>query len=237
MSTVKRGAFVVVFVSAMLAASARPARAQQTLNFSWGYFMVQTQGRVDSDILLVEHHDLAFKIRDFSGVSLGGEWLVPLGHLFEAGAGVSFSSRTVSAVHVRAFNPDGTAVPRSLGLRQLPVTFTGRVLPLGQAYRVQPYVGGGVAVIPWEFRESGDFASPGGTIFRGERYTASGLAIGPVVLFGLRVSGDTLALGLEGRYQKARGSFGPAFARVVGPDLDLDGWTIASTIGLRFGPL
>ena len=74
------------------------------------------------------------------------------------------------------------------------------------------------------------------SIFRDEEYTATGSAIGPVVLAGLRaVTGDTLAFGLEGRYQRARATFGPVFARQVDPDLDLGGWTLLGTVGLRFG--
>ena len=74
------------------------------------------------------------------------------------------------------------------------------------------------------------------TIFCDEEYTASGSAIGPVILAGMRaVTGDTLAFGLEGRYQRARGAFGPVFARQVDPELDLWGWTLLGTVGLRSG--
>lgn len=197
--------------------------------------MMRDGGRVATDILLIEHHDLVFDISDFNGATLGAEWLVPIGNWFEAGAGVALSRRTVPTVHVRAVNSDGSRVPRDLALRRLPVAFTARVLPLGQAYRVQPYLGGGVAVINWRFRESGDFATPTGSIVRDEHYAASGNATGPTVLFGLRVSGDTIAFGFEGRYHRARGSFGPAFARVRDPDIDLGGWNLQFTTGIRFG--
>lgn len=227
---------IVFLTCAVLAASAHTAFAQQTLNLSWGYSMMRT-GRVATDILLIEHHDLAFEFREFNVPAIGVEWLVPIGNRYEAGLGASFSRDTVPTVHVGVANSDGSPIPRELRLRQMPIALTVRVLPLGQSYSVQPYIGGGVAMIRWSFSESGDFATASRrTIFRGEEYTATGSAIGPVVLAGMRaVTGDTLAFGLEGRYQRARGHFGPVFARQVDTDLDLGGWTLLGTVGLRFG--
>lgn len=232
---IKRLGCVLVLACAALAASAHPAFAQQTLNVSFGTFMMRNQGRALTDILHIEHNDLVFDIGDFNGPIFGGEWLVPFRDRFEFGGGVSYARRTVPTVHVRAVNSDGSKVARDLSLRQMPFAFTVRVLPLGQSYKVQPYAGGGLAMISWRFVESGDFVTPNRAIFRGEEYTATNIAIGPVMLFGLRVSGERYAFGLEGRYQHARGSFGPAFARVQDPDIDLHGWTMQFTAGLRLG--
>ena len=142
----------------MFTASADPVFAQQTLNLSWGYSMMRT-GRVATDILLIEHHDLAFEFREFNVPAIGVEWLVPIGNRYEAGLGASFSRDTVPTVHVGVVNSDGRAIPRELRLQQMPVALTIRVLPLGQSYSVQPYIGGGVALIRWTFTESGDFAT------------------------------------------------------------------------------
>ena len=233
---VKKPGCVLVLACAALAASVHPAFAQQTVNLSWGYSMMRT-GRVATDILLVEHHDLAFDFRDFNVPAIGVEWLVPIGNLLEGGLGASFSRDTVPTVHVGVANSDGSPIPRELRLRQMPLALTLRFLPLGQSYSVQPYVGGGLAVIRWRFSESGDFAtSSRRTIFRGEEYTATGKAVGPIVLAGMRaLTGDTLAFGVEARYQRARGSFGPVFARVVEPDIDFGGVTLLVTAGMRFG--
>lgn len=232
----KRLGCVLILACSILAASAGPAQAQQTLNLSFGYSMMRT-GRVATDILLIEHHDLDFEFRDFNAPAIGIEWLVPIGNHVEAGVGASFSRDTVPTVHVGLFNRDGSAIPRELRLRQMPLALTARFLPLGQSYIVQPYVGGGVAIVHWRFTESGDFAtSSRPTIFRDEEYSAGGNALGPVVVAGLRsITGDTLALGVEARYHRARGSFGPAFARVVEPDIDFGGLTLLATAGLRFG--
>ncbi len=193
--------------------------------------MMDSKGRVETDLLLIEHHDLVFEVDDFNGSMVGGEFLMAIGERYEAGLGVTYMRRTVPTVHVRSLG--GADISRTLGLRQVPIALTARVLPLGQSYRVQPYAGGGLAVIAWRFSESGDFALTNGRLFRDEDYQATGSAVGPVLLFGLRVAGERLTFGVEGRYQKARGSFGPSFARVQDPDIDLDGWTIGVTAGLR----
>jgi hypothetical protein len=233
---VKRLGCVLVLACAGLAASAQSASAQQTLNLSWGYSMMRT-GRVPTDILLIEHNDLEFKFSDFNAPVIGVEWLVPFGNLLEAGLGASFSRDTVPTVHVGVVNSDRSPIPRDLGLRQIPMALTVRVLPLGQSYSVQPYVGGGFVLINWRFTESGDFAAATRrTIFRGEQYSATGNARGVVLLSGLRaVTGDTFAFGIEARYQRARGHFGPIFARQVNPDLDLGGLSLLVTAGMRFG--
>ena len=197
--------------------------------------MMRTSGRAQTDILQIEHNDFLFETSDFNSLTLGGEWLVPISRLFEVGGGVSVSRRTVSTGHNRLTNSDGSPITKEMGFRQMPVAFTARVLPLGQAYSVQPYAGGGVAVIMWRFTEAGDLVTPDRVVFRNEQHAATGRALGPVVLLGLRVAGETMAFGVEGRYQRARGSFAPVFARVRNADIDLGGWVIQGTAGLRFG--
>ncbi|MBM3819871.1 MAG: hypothetical protein FJW14_12775 [Acidimicrobiia bacterium] len=232
-----------LFRSLLLACAAAsvctpPAFAQPTLSVSFGHFMLRHH-RSAADIFRIEHHDLAIEAGDFNGLSLGGELLVPvplraaLG-TFEAGVGASYSSRTVAATHSRVFNPDGSPIHRTLGHSQLPLALTVRWLPLGHPYRVQPYAGGGLALIRFHVLESGDFAARG-TLFRDERYETTRTAVGPVVVVGLRVVSDRLALGVEGRHQTARGSFAPVFARVRDAEIDLHGWTLNGTIGLRLG--
>ena len=230
-----RLALVLLLAGAALAGSARPALAQQTLNLSLGHFMMPAAGRVETDILLIENADLAFDVNDFNGTTIGGEWLVPISDRYEIGGGVSFSRKSVRASHERVANSDGSSISREMRLRQMPFAVTVRMLPLGQSYSVQPYVGGGVAVINWRFTESGDFAWPNIPVFRGEQFTAIGNAIGPLALVGLRVAGDRFAYGVEGRLQSARGSFGDTFGHVWNPDIDLGGWTVQFTTGMRFG--
>jgi len=238
---VNRLGCVVLVVCAVSFGSARPAAAQQTLNFSFGYFAVKGEdARVDRDILVTNRNAFVFDVKDFNTGTVGGEWLVPLGNYFEAGAGASFSRRTVPSVYEALVNADGSEIEQDFILRLVPVAFTVRVLPLGQSNGVQPYFGGGLGIISWRYSESGEFVDQrcsGGrncAIFR-DSFVASGNQTGPLALAGIRFAGDSLSAGGEIRFQKADASLGSTFAGLTDPRIDLGGWTYQFTVGMRFG--
>jgi hypothetical protein len=229
---------VACCIAAATLAGTPTALAQQTLNLQLGGFTPRGEdARVEGDILNQELDVLAFEISDFNGPVIGAEWLVPLGHYFEAGAGVGFSRRTVASVYQRFVDVDGSEIEQDLRLRIVPVALTIRALPLGQSSPVQPYFGGGVGILGWRYSESGEFVDFGNqnTIFR-EQYVASGSETGPLALAGLRLAGDTMSAGAEVRYQSAAADLGgifDSFARE--PRIDLGGWSYLFTVGLRFG--
>ena len=218
--------------------SAQSASAQQTLNFSLGYFTVRGEdARVERDVLNENRNFLVFEVSDFNSATVGAEWLVPLGGYFEAGAGVSFSRRTVPSVYDAFVDIDGSEIEQDLRLRLVPVALTVRVLPLGQTSPVQPYFGAGLGIFNWRYSESGEFVDlqNRNAIFR-EQYAASGRETGPVVLGGLRFAGDTVSAGAEIRYHSAAADLGSRFAGAERePRIDLGGWTYQFTMGLRFG--
>jgi hypothetical protein len=208
------------------------AHAQQTLNLSLGYFTVRGQdARVAGDVLNANRNFLTFDVKDFNGASIGGEWLIPVGRYLEAGAGLSFTRRTVPSFYTRRVNQNGSDITQDLRLRMLPAAFTFRVLPLGQDSGFQPYLGGGLAVIAWRYSESGEFVGTDRTIFNNS-YVESGTQTGPVAMGGIRFAGDTAAAGFEVRYQGAEADLPEPFA---GGKIDLGGWSYLFTIGMRFG--
>src|SRR5262245_4664023 len=144
----RQSGFMVAVAAIALLGTVAPASAQQTLNFTLGYFTVRGEdARVDHDILNQDRNFLSFNVTDFNGATAGAEWLIPLGNFFEAGAGVSFSRRTVPSVYEKFVDVDGTEIEQELRLRMIPVAFTFRVLPLGQTSPIQPYLGAGLSVI------------------------------------------------------------------------------------------
>ena len=223
----------LALVCSSVVVDARPALAQQTFNVSLGYFTVRGQdARVAGDVLNANRNFLTFDVRDFNGASIGGEWLVPIGRYFEAGAGVSFTRRTVPTVYTRLVNANKSEINQDLRLRMVPVAFTFRVLPLGQNRGFQPYLGGGLGVISWRYSESGQFVDTRDSSIFNNSYAASGTKTGPVAMGGIRFSGDTATAGMEIRYQAAEANLAPPFA---GTKLDLGGWSYLFTVGMRFG--
>lgn len=229
----------LLIIAASVVTSAQPAFAQQTLNFSLGYFTVRGEdARVEGDVLTANRNLLAFDLSEFNGATVGGEWLVPLGQYFEGGAGLSFSRRTVPSVYQDFVDDDGSEIDQDLRLRIVPVSFTIRVLPLGQSSGVQPYFGAGLGVFAWRYSESGEFVDFGtrpSTIFR-DQFVASGSETGPVALGGIRFAADTFSAGFEVRYQSADAELGSEFAVISDePRIDLGGWSYLFNVGWRFG--
>ncbi len=227
----KTGLGLVLMCGALLAPA--PAAAQQTLNFSVGYFTpLGEDARVEGDVLNANRNFLVFDVGEFNGPSVGGEWLLPIGNYLEGGAGISFTRRTVPTVYEDFVDNDGTEVDSDIRLRILPVAFTLRVLPLGQSSPVQPYFGAGIGVFNWRYSEAGEFIDFGNDdeVFR-DQFVADGNRPGAVVLGGLRFAGESVSSGFEVRYHKANADLDDRFA---GSKIDLGGWVYNFTIGVRF---
>jgi hypothetical protein len=211
------------------------ARAQQTLNLSVGAFAVRGEdARVDGDVLVTNRDIYIFDFGDFTAPSLHAEWLVPVGDYFEAGAGIGFTTRGVPTIYDGFTRPDNTEIEQELKLRTIPMSVTLRVLPLGRNRGVEPYIGGGLGFTNWRYTETGDFIDftlPGRPVFR-ESYVASGTALGPVAIFGLRVPAGRFTFGGEIRYQKAEGDLDES--DFLAPQVDLGGFHYLGTVGIRF---
>ena len=153
-----RHAWTTGFVLAFGLFAATTASAQQSLNLSAGYFAVRGEdARVDGDVLVENRNLFLFDFNDFNSASLGIEWLVPIGEFLEAGAGLHFTTRSVDTIYDDYVRPDGSEIDQQLKLRNVPLSATIRVLPLGRHVPFQPYVGGGIGINFWRYAETGDF--------------------------------------------------------------------------------
>jgi opacity protein-like surface antigen len=231
----------IVLALAVLAlvATAVPAVAQQSLSFNVGYFAVRGEGgRVAGDTIVANLYAdppfaLAYRVSDFSNITVGAEWLIPLGNFLEMGTSVNYYSKTIPSFYRDLTNPDGSDITQSLRLQTVPVTGTLRLIMTGRRARVQPYVGAGVAIVPWEYSEAGDFVDPSLNVFRWE-YKDSGTAVGAVVFGGLRVAlNRKVALGGEFRYQMVDAPLDQNVG-FQGTRLDLGGMTYQGSVIFRF---
>lgn len=230
---ITRAVPVMALAGLLVVMQAPQATAQQTVNATIGYFVpLSAEARARGDVLTTNLDFLAVEVRDFNGPTIGGEWLVGLGDFVEAGVGASFSRRTVPSVYADFVDSDGSEIEQDLRLQIVPVTFSARLLPFGQRSPVQPYIGAGVAVYRWEYQERGEFVDFGArrTIFEDE-FTANGRTAGAVILGGLRLAGDRAAAGVEIRRQMGRARLDNRFSN---DHLDLGGWTVNLTLGVRF---
>ena len=210
-----------------------PAHAQQAISLSLGGFAVTGEdARVDGDVLFENRDILAFDINDFNTGSVGLDWLLPVGDFLEVGAGVGFTSRTVPSVYDEFVNRDGSEIAQDLKLRIVPMSVTARLLPFGRSRAVQPYIGGGLGILNYRYSEVGEFVDFTDRSVFSDRFVASGTALGPVVLAGIRFPlGDTFSLGGEVRYQKAEADLSEDF---LGSKLDLGGFHYLMTVHVKF---
>jgi hypothetical protein len=212
------------------------ASAQQSVNLFLGSFVPRSLDARDSnDVLLQDTAFLDFNMRDFTGVAVGGDFLIALGDKFDAGVGLSFYQRSVeSADHFSEFQGTGAPILATLKLRVVPFTATVRWLPLGHNDRgVEPYIGAGVGVFEWRYSENGDFvAADNATIVHGN-FVGSGAAVGPVIMGGVRIPVGGVGVGGEIRYQSARGDL-PADQTFAGSKIDLGGLSYLVTFNFKF---
>jgi opacity protein-like surface antigen len=233
----RTSAFIVA-VQAVVAVAA-PAVAQQSLSLNIGYFDVRGEGsRVPGDTLVANLYSdppfaLGYQVSDFNNITVGGEWLFPLGNFLEGGVGVSYYARTVPSYYRDLTHTDGSDITQNLRLRTVPVTATVRFLMTGRRARVQPYIGAGIGVIPWRYSETGEFADPDLNLFTWE-YVDSGTAVGPVFFGGLRAAvSRRVAVGGEFRYQLADAPLDPSVG-FAGTRIDLGGMTYQASLIFRF---
>jgi hypothetical protein len=234
----------LVLAAALLAPSA--SYAQQSVNVYVGGFAPNSFGnrtRVDQgpsdDVLTNDTGFLAFRIRDFNGATVGGEYLVGITNYLEAGLGVGYYQRTVPSVYAYQVNSDGSEIEQDLKLKAVPFTATVRLLPFGHTAGIEPYIGGGVAIVNWHYTETGDWVdSTDNSIFT-DTYSGHGTATGPLVLGGVRVPFGPIGIGGEVRWQDVKGNLpgDQGFATTKSgqtPWIDLGGWSYLMTFQVHF---
>ena len=235
----------------LVAAVATPASAQivQSVSFGAGFF--QPRGfdrRVDGDTLVANltqpevlpgvSGSLSFDIGEFRGMPLFGEWNLALNKRIEVSAGLSYFTNKVDSVYLDLVNgpAGGTEIEQELRLTMVPITGVVRFFPSGDPTGIQPYIGGGIAVIPFRYTETGEFVDTTTLEIFSDKFTAKGTAFGPVILGGVRfpLGGDVYGLTVEGKYQFANGKTGGAEAGFLGDRIDLSGGTIQGGFLIRF---
>lgn len=234
--------FLIFSVAALVigVVGAPAASAQQSFNFFVGGFTPRSlDGRGTDDVIFQNgsflstfDRDSGINISKFNGATIGGEYLVGLGHNAEAGLGLGFYQRTVPTVYTDFVNNNGSEIQQDLKLRIVPFTATLRFLPLGHDSPIQPYIGAGVGVYAWRYSETGQFVDTNGNIFTGN-FVGSGSQAGPVVLGGVRFPMGTAMVGGEIRWQGGSADL-PASENFAGTKIDLGGVNYLLTVGFRF---
>lgn len=213
-----------------------PSRAETLVGGQIGYLALKGEdSRASGDVLWENLDFLTFDLHDFNHAAFGGDVFFGLNDFLEAGVGVGYYERTVPSIYTRFEDSDGTEIDQDLSLRIAPVTFGVRLFPAGRRGSIQPYVGGGVAVLAWKYRESGEFVNfdAGNRIIEGT-FEDRGNAAAPVVFGGVRFPvGESFLIGGEFRWHGGKADLDPdqGFA---GNRLDLGAYTTQAVFQIRF---
>lgn len=233
-----------VLVAAAVMSAPATASADQLFGVFGGIFLLKGEGsRTNSDVLvenlLVPRDPFVYEISDFTGGTIGGEYLIGFGDWIEAGVGASFYQRTVLSYYRDSVWPDQTDIEQDIKVRIVPVSATVRVFPTGRTTPVQAYVGGGINFYRWKYSESGDFIDYTDPdvlplpIFR-DTFEDDGTAAGAVFLAGARAPvTENLLIGGEFRWQGGSADLDPAL-NFTGRKLDLGGYSLVGTLHVKF---
>lgn len=217
------------------------ASAQQSVNLFLGGFTPRPMdARSTDDVLFQDAADLqatlnrdnGIDVGQFNGVTIGGEYLVNLGHHAEAGLGLGFYQKSVTTSYTDKVHQDGSDIFQDLKLRLVPFSATVRFLPLPHDSPIQPYVGAGVGVFLWRYSESGEFLDRSTNNIYADNIVASGSEVGPLVLGGVRIPVGAMGVGGEIRWQSAKANL--PTNQFLGSTIDLGGFNYLFTVNFRF---
>ena len=154
------------------------------------------------------------------GLHVGGGVFVPR----------SYDGRVAGAVLNEDLNSHpvslgSTEIQQELKLRIVPVTGLVRFLPFGRPSTIQPYAGVGISALRFRYSESGEFIDFNDFSTFRTTYIATGVAVGPVFVAGVRIpiKGDIWGISAEWRYQAGAGDTGGTAAGFLSDKIDLGG--------------
>jgi hypothetical protein len=241
----RRIAVAALAVASLLVATPTTARADSLLGVHIGGFIPKglSSRDINSDVLRANVDFLTYDcakddpISCFNGFAISGEYLFGFGDWIEAGVSVGYYSKKVTAFYTEFTDTDGTDIINDTTLKNIPVAVTVRAFPIGRTTPVQPYVGGGIAIQRWGYKEAGEFIdfTPGGgrPIFPGE-FEDDGTAVGPTVLFGVRAPiGNAFFVGGEARWTGGTAKLDENLT-FAADKLELGGWNVMAGFHVKF---
>ncbi|MEO6223935.1 MAG: hypothetical protein ABIP90_11865, partial [Vicinamibacterales bacterium] len=235
------GALVLTLVAAVPASS----QVVHSIGFGGGVFVPRSctdrldcrVARGSDDVLVEDLNSLSFRVKDFRGGLVFGEWNTTFDDRVELSLGAGFYRRTVPSVYTDFVDIDLSEIEQDLRLRVIPVSAVVRFLPFNRAGQLQPYFGAGVAALNWKYSETGEFIdfNNNNAVFE-DHYVASGTTFAPVLLGGLRmpINGDLYALNAEFRYQFGKGNTGGSENGFLAEKINLAGLNFTLGFQIRF---
>ena len=218
-----------LFLVGLLGVGVAPARAE---TFSIKVGALFPQGK--SDIWEQNKFETDLTMSDMIGGDVGIGFDVFLADILNAGFSISFYNRERTVEDRDFVFPDGFPILRTLSLTVVPVELGVKFLPMGRNRRAIPYLGGGLGLYVWEYRENGDFVADrfGDPYIASGDFRSSGADIGWHGEAGMQIPwGRRTSVDWEIKYYRVNGDLGRDFDPGFEP-IDLSGWVLS--LGLSF---
>jgi outer membrane protein W len=231
-------------------ALAPPARAQRSgdgflFRTPTGAFVVRAglaDPSANSDIFGFVTNELTLRKSDFRGLALSGELQARVGGRLDLVIGAAWSGSRHRSEYRNFVDNNDLPIEQTTSFERLPLTVGLRyfLVPPGQAVghlawvpnRYAPYLGAGVGVMWYQFRQTGDFIDMNTLNVFSDSYRSADWTVTAHVDAGVDVSvSPRTFVTAEARYSWARASLGSDF---VGFDrIDLSGLTLSLGVGFR----
>ena len=96
------------FLVSGIVLSSTTVEAQQSLAVNAGYFAVRGESTRGAQDVLVENLSIfAFDLKEFNGLTVGGEWIFGISNHLEAGLGIGFYQRSVPSIYSGFVDTEG----------------------------------------------------------------------------------------------------------------------------------
>jgi opacity protein-like surface antigen len=162
--------------------------------------------RADSRLFLDDEDLFGTKKSDWSGPLGGLEFSLGTGRNTELGFHIDGYGRSLDTHYRRRRRESGGEIFQTLELNTVPVGMTFRYVAGRRHSRFRPYVGVGVDIVPWEYKETGSFIDfDTDEIINNDQFIANGAAPGAHGVVGLRFAiTPDIFLTAEGKYLVTR---------------------------------
>jgi hypothetical protein len=210
-----------------------------SLKFETGYGFQRASGDI-FDFVTTEH---TLGRRDFDSPYLGGELAYRVSEQVDLTASVGYQSRSIGSEFREWVDADNLPITQTTDFTQVPFAVGARyyMSPRGRSVgrfawiprKFSPFVGGGVGLVGYSFRQRGDFVDFDTFEVFSDTFESDGTGFLARASAGVNVSlGSQFFVTLEGRYAWAKADMVGDF---VGFDrIDLAGTQLVGGIAVRF---
>lgn len=199
--------------------------------------------RAQSDVFDFITSELTVDRGDFLAPSLSAELGVLAGSRLDIVLGLGWSESSTRSEFRALIGDDGLPIEQTTTLRLMPVTLSGRFLPIERGRRlgtlawlpatVTPYVGGGGGVTFYRLRQQGEFVNAATNDIFVDEYTSSGRGMTVHGLAGVDYwFSPRIGANLEGRYTRGSADMVGSFRTY--DSLDLTGFGLGVGVTFRW---